>query len=78
MIEHPRGQNGNVSATHWPDHFAPMTWHRCLTSTCAARVDPWEHSHYCHAHRAVGEIDQARRREIARAIVTANREHIAC
>jgi hypothetical protein len=53
-----------------------MTWHRCLTTACDTRVDPWDHSHYCPTHRAVGDVAQARRREVARAIVQANRERI--
>lgn len=80
MIEHTRGQNGDVGATFHPDHFAPMTWHRCVTTGCNALVDPWDHNTRCTEHRPPpdhrGDDDRARRLEVARAIVRANRESI--
>lgn len=52
MIEHPRGHNDDVGATFWPDHYAPLTWPRCVTSGCDERVDPWDHNTRCPIHRA--------------------------
>lgn len=71
MSEHARDPLGNDGVvTYWPDHWAPMTWHRCVVDGCGARVDPWLHVTRCSEHQA----DEDRRRERVRAIVQANRE----
>ena len=81
MIERARDLVGNdevMGATHWPDHFAPMTWHQCMAAGCDTRVDPWDHNIRCPDHRTPtdhrGDDARARRREVAQAIVRANRE----
>lgn len=72
------GENGDVS--HFPDHWGPMTWHRCVTPGCDARVDPWDHNTRCPTHRPPpdhrGDDARAKRRDIARAIVAAERERV--
>jgi hypothetical protein len=71
MIEQARGPVGNDwPVTYWPDHWAPMTWHRCVVEGCAARLDPWDHVTRCPRHQA----DEDARRARVRAIVQANRE----
>lgn len=40
-----------VDVTYWPDHFAPMTWYRCIDAGCDVRVDPWDHNIRCRRHR---------------------------
>ena len=71
MIEQARGVAGNDGdVTHWPDHFAEMTWFRCIVDGCDARVDPWLHSTRCPHHQA----DADARLERVRAIVAAHRE----
>lgn len=59
--------------TYWPDHFGPMTWFRCVEEGCDVRVDPWDHSTRCPAHR----IEAAARLERARAAVERGRRQTA-
>jgi len=71
MIEQTRGSVGNDGVvTHWPDHFAEMTWQRCIVEGCTTRLDPWLHKTRCPAHQVIED----QRRERIRAIVQANRE----
>lgn len=44
-------------ALYWPDHFAPLTWHRCVKDGCQARVDPWDHNIRCADHRPAPDDD---------------------
>lgn len=81
MIERARDPDGQTfPVTYWPDHFAEATWFRCNTPGCETRVDPWDHNTRCTEHRPPpdhrGDTDRARRLEVARAIVRANRESI--
>lgn len=67
-VEHASGgQNDDVGATFHPDHWAPMTWYRCITEGCAERVDPWDHSTRCPPHRAEARADLERARELVAA-----------
>lgn len=71
MTEHPRGDPGNAGeVSYWPDHWAPMTWHRCIVEGCDTRVDPWAHVTRCPDHQAAENAKRAR----VHAIVQANRE----
>jgi len=71
MTEQTRGDAGNAEGvTHWPDHFAEMTWHRCIVEGCTARLDPWLHKTRCPTHQR----DEDQRKARIRAIVQANRE----
>jgi hypothetical protein len=64
-LEHPSGgQTDNVGATFHPDHWAPLTWYRCITEGCAERVDPWDHSTRCTHHRAQAVADLERIRTL--------------
>jgi hypothetical protein len=71
MTEQTRDALGNDEpVTHWPDHFAEMTWHRCIVEGCTARLDPWLHKTRCPAHQR----DEDRRKATAHAIVRTNLE----
>jgi len=78
-VEQARGGQTDT-VTYWPDHAAPMTWLRCIASGCETRVDPWDHNTRCSEHRAPGDhrgdTARARRLEVARAIVEANRRRV--
>lgn len=69
-VEQVRDGENERMGTHWPDHFAPMTWHRCITEGCQVRVDPWKHRTRCDEHQA----DADAKLERVRAIVEAHRE----
>lgn len=70
-----------VGVTHQPDHFGPMTWHRCIAPNCQARVDPWDHNTRCPQHRPAddetGDTARTYRRNIARAIVAEHRRPVS-
>lgn len=76
-LEQARGGE-TMGVSHWPDHWGEQTWHRCIAPGCSQRVDPWDHNTRCPDHRPPpdqrGDDTRARRREVARAIVTAARE----
>lgn len=69
VIEHPRGETDGM-AYNGPDHWAPMTWHRCIAEGCTERLDPWLHRMRCDVHQA----DADAKRERVRAIVAVNTE----
>ena len=69
-VEHARDGENVYMGTYWPDHFAPLTWHRCIVDGCAERVDPWLHRTRCDAHHAESNAKLER----VRAIVAVNRE----
>jgi hypothetical protein len=65
MIERARDhrwQNEDVG-TYYPDHFAPMTWRRCIVDGCAERIDPWTFRARCPEHDAA-PVDLERVREL--------------
>lgn len=53
-----------------PDHWAPMTWPRCVVDGCTERIDPWRHRTRCDVHQAERDAKLDR----VRAIVAVNRE----
>lgn len=71
MTDRTDARSGNAGdVTYWPDHTAPMTWHRCIVEGCKVKLDPWLHVTRCPEHQA----EQNARLERVRAIVQANRE----
>lgn len=67
------GENGGMV---WaPDHFAPMTWHRCITEGCTAKLDPWEHRIRCVEHQSQMDAQRERAHAIVKAAAEAERRH---
>lgn len=50
-----------------PDHWAPMTWHKCIAPGCQVRLDPWEHRTRCPDHLVDAAAAAARVRELVEA-----------
>lgn len=69
VTEHLRGETDDVGSTFWPDHWAPMTWHRCVHEGCTERLDPWLHRTRCEQHQA----DHDAKRDRVHTIVAAAR-----
>lgn len=66
MNEQARGRLGNDGVvTYWPDHFAPLTWFKCIAPGCTNRVDPWEHNTRCAEHRPAPDEQPAVSRHVA-------------
>lgn len=67
MVEHACGHTDDVAGRVYPfgpDHWAPMTWYRCITAGCDVRLDPWEHRTRCAEHQAQVDAATARVREL--------------
>ena len=63
-----------MDVSHWPDHFGPQTWFRCIEDGCDERVDPWDHSTRCPTHRTNAADQYARLLAVRRAVEAGRRQ----